>query len=123
LYGYVLNSAKITLASFTLPEAPEGVQDDGETCAKIEVEGPAVDAEGTGTIRGANKRPVDIESFEGSKLNIGEVDSEVAIEATANLAKWWGQPIPFRSLVSSGALVKKADGTWVCFYHRCSLVR
>lgn len=35
---------------------------------------------------------------------------EVTINAT--LTSWWGQQIPFSSIVKSGALVKKSDGSY-----------
>ncbi|PBK85665.1 glycoside hydrolase family 18 protein [Armillaria gallica] len=34
------------------------------------------------------------------------------VKATASLQSWWGQQIPFSTIVSSGALVKNADGTY-----------
>ncbi|KAJ7125147.1 glycoside hydrolase family 18 protein [Mycena epipterygia] len=81
LYGYVFNSTKTTLASFTLPEITEATAESDAGAA------------------------VYVEPLESS-------ESEVSTEATANLTKWWGQAIPFNSLVSSGALVKQADGTY-----------
>ncbi|KAJ7503010.1 glycoside hydrolase family 18 protein [Mycena galericulata] len=84
LYGYVLKSTKTTLSNYTLPETEEGAQ------AKVDVD-PGVDSDkptdSISPIRGANKRP-------------------------ANLTKWWGTEIAFNSLVSTGALVKKVDGTY-----------
>jgi len=32
--------------------------------------------------------------------------------ANADLRSWYGQQIPFNSIVGSGALVKKSDGTY-----------
>ncbi|KAJ7287158.1 glycoside hydrolase [Mycena rebaudengoi] len=85
LYGYVLNSTKTVLTgSFT--------SDEDEAEAAKAVVGPT---------RGGNKRPV-----------FTRPPAEVSTEATANLTGWWGQQIPFSSLLASGALVKKADGTF-----------
>ncbi|KAJ7496881.1 glycoside hydrolase family 18 protein [Mycena latifolia] len=137
LYGYVFKSTNTTLASFTLPEnegeVVEGAEDIGEPTANVEgeaqadegqvveggepnanVEGetPAADSEINNAIRGANKRPVLMQPLESSESEVAELESEVSTEATANLSKWWGQAIPFSSLVSSGALVKKSDGTY-----------
>ncbi|KAF7296006.1 Glycoside hydrolase family 18 protein [Mycena kentingensis (nom. inval.)] len=43
---------------------------------------------------------------------VKDKEEETETQAVANLSKWWGQAIPFNSLVASGALVKKADGTY-----------
>ena len=88
LYGYVLNSTKTVLTgSFKLPDAvPEN-----ETVTD-------------GPIRGANKKPTHfIPPPTPAKVSTAA--------AAANLQSWWGQQIPFSSLVASGALVKNANGT------------
>ncbi|KAJ7772104.1 glycoside hydrolase family 18 protein [Mycena maculata] len=100
LYGYVYNSTKTTLASFTLPEIDESTEDKGDLDAPIDETSP---------IRGANKIPVHAESAEQSA---SELDPEVSTESTANLTAYWGQEIAFNTLVSTGALVKQADGTY-----------
>ncbi|KAJ7099549.1 glycoside hydrolase family 18 protein [Mycena belliarum] len=88
LYGYVLNSTKTVLTgSFTVPST----ESDNKTSA-----GPATD----GPTRGANKRPAHV--VPASKVGT----------TAANLQSWWGQQIPFSSIVSSGALVKQADGSY-----------
>ncbi|KAJ7169103.1 glycoside hydrolase [Mycena crocata] len=92
LYGYVLNSTKTVLTgSFTSPEAVPQSDDK-----------PASGTATNGVIRGANKRP--LQSPSPSKVGTAAV--------AANLQSWWGQQIPFSSIVSSGALVKKANGTY-----------
>lgn len=35
-----------------------------------------------------------------------------SVEASGDLSSWFGQQIPFNSLLASGALVKKSDGTY-----------
>ncbi|KAJ7782639.1 glycoside hydrolase family 18 protein [Mycena metata] len=105
LYGYVFNSTKTTLASFTVPESAEEVQDNEES--DIEAADELQNA-----IRGANKEPVhhDVDTPESSEDALEAPD--VAATATANLSKWFGQAIPFNSLLASGALVKNASGTY-----------
>ncbi|CAK5281690.1 unnamed protein product [Mycena citricolor] len=83
LYGYVYNSSRTMLEGFVDP-AEEG------------------DAPVSNATPGANKK---IERIEQTTSN------PVEIKATANLKPWWGQAIPFNSLLASGALVKKGDGT------------
>ncbi|KAJ6589903.1 glycoside hydrolase family 18 protein [Mycena vulgaris] len=85
LYGYVFNSTKTTLTSFT--------ENDEEADSATGV-----------TMRGANREPVHMEALETPEPEITELEPEVSAEATANLSKC--------SLVSSGALVKKSDGTY-----------
>ncbi|KAJ7188716.1 glycoside hydrolase family 18 protein [Mycena filopes] len=126
LYGYVFNSSKTTLASFALPEAAEGAESSEENDAEAEAaEADAVSVAATAnTIRGANKAsanvdPPALESFldplSGSLVSSEDLEltdgPDVAANA-ANLSKWWGQSIPFNSLLASGALVKHADGTY-----------
>jgi chitinase len=42
----------------------------------------------------------------------GNREEEITAAATANLTGWWGQQIPFKTLVSSGALAKNSSGTY-----------
>ncbi|KAJ7686546.1 glycoside hydrolase family 18 protein [Mycena rosella] len=109
LYGYVFKSTKTALASFALPENGEEAEAAPDPDADIEDEVPADDLEVNDTLHGANKRPAYMESPEAEAA---ELESEVSTEAVANLGKWWGQAIPFNSLVASGALVKNPDGTY-----------
>ncbi|KAJ7030057.1 glycoside hydrolase family 18 protein [Mycena alexandri] len=106
LYGYVFNSTKTTLASFTLPESAEEAED--SKASDITVEDADVEPvdEVESAIRGANKEPVHVDTSESSE------DAPEAATATANLSKWFGQAIPFNSLLASGALVKNANGTY-----------
>ncbi|KAJ6589902.1 glycoside hydrolase family 18 protein [Mycena vulgaris] len=88
LYGYVLKSTKTVLTgSFT---EPDGVSESNA--------GAVTSKE----IRGGNKRPVHVVP----PPNVGTT------AAAANLQSWWGQQIPFSSIVSSGALVKQANGSY-----------
>ncbi|KAJ7668685.1 glycoside hydrolase family 18 protein [Mycena polygramma] len=94
LYGYVLNSTKTTLSgSFTAPDSIPA--SNGKQAPASAVSGP---------IRGANKRP--------PQLPVPKPEVVPGSSATANLQSWWGQQIPFSSLVSSGALVKSSSGTY-----------
>ncbi|KAJ7797708.1 glycoside hydrolase family 18 protein [Mycena olivaceomarginata] len=102
LYGYVYNSSKTTLANFVLPGS------DAELDAEItDISKPAPADQTNSAIRGANKKPVD-----HSESGLAALQSQVSIETTANLSKWWGQQISFKSLVASGALVKNSDGKY-----------
>ncbi|KAJ7072790.1 glycoside hydrolase family 18 protein [Mycena amicta] len=127
LYGYVYRSTKKTLAQFVTPE--EDAVEDAQSDPPAE--------EPIGPIRGGNRRilipadpeqpepeteVVEVETPEDAVLPLGllepqveaeTIDSEdMTIEATANLSKWWGQAIPFNSLLASGALVKNSDGSY-----------
>ncbi|KAF7297935.1 Glycoside hydrolase family 18 protein [Mycena chlorophos] len=134
LYGYVYHSSKTTLAEFAEPT--ESVDDPLSVPAE-----PANEKEGQ--IRGSNRRiaipedaepaadsgePVEIELPEAAVLPDGLIEpqpevkmepepqtneEDVSVETTANLSKWWGQAIPFNSLVASGALVKNSSGSYV----------
>ncbi|KAJ7287157.1 glycoside hydrolase superfamily [Mycena rebaudengoi] len=118
--------AVVKISEYALAETiEETVEEGGDEATPIEE--PPVG----GGIRGANKRPFEpeatSEATEALTVNdpLSEVvhplseiahplseGTEVGAEGTTNLSKWWGQQIPFSSLVSSGALVKKADGTY-----------
>ncbi|KAJ7019323.1 glycoside hydrolase [Mycena alexandri] len=97
LYGYVLDSTKTVLTgSFTSPDSiPDKGKGKGQASASVPTDGP---------VRGANKRP--------SKLPMPTPNTSPSSDATANLQSWWGQQIPFSSIVSSGALVKNSNGTY-----------
>jgi len=88
LYGYVLDSTKMVLTGSFVDPA-----NDFSTAA---AEQP---------IRGANKRPTHVAAAPAA-------DKVGTAAAQTNLQSWWGQQIPFGSLVSSGALVKQSDGTY-----------
>ncbi|KAJ6497662.1 glycoside hydrolase family 18 protein [Mycena sanguinolenta] len=97
LYGYVLNSTNTFLTgSF---KAPDSISKDDTAQTSESV------SESSGPVRGANKRPAQIPV---PKPEVGPGSDA----AQANLQSWWGQQIPFSSLVSSGALVKNSDGTY-----------
>ena len=49
---------------------------------------------------------------EAGTMHASANGEKVVATATANLQKWWGQQIPFKTIVSSGALKRKADGTY-----------
>ncbi|KAJ7668686.1 glycoside hydrolase family 18 protein [Mycena polygramma] len=106
LYGYVFNSTKTTLTSFTSPENEEEDVEDSDR-----FDAPSYETDNT--IRGANRRPAGIpsESDPSDSGSLPVLESDVST-ASANLSKWWGQQISFNSLVSSGALVKNSAGTY-----------
>ncbi|KAJ7072791.1 glycoside hydrolase family 18 protein [Mycena amicta] len=93
LYGYVLDSTKTVLTGSFVDPALEGTS----------TQAPASPV-AANPIRGGNKRPP---THPSGTSKIG-----VVAAANANLQSWWGQQIPFSSLVSSGALVKNADGSY-----------
>jgi chitinase len=39
-------------------------------------------------------------------------DDVATATAPDDLSRWWGKQIPFKSLLASGALKKKSDGTY-----------
>jgi hypothetical protein len=97
-------------------ETEEGDGGSGELDAEPQVESdpdtvPA--GETDNTVRGANKKPVYMDPSEPSELGLLELESQISIESTAILSKWWGQQIPFNSLVSSHVLVKNSEGKCV----------
>ncbi|KAJ3971990.1 glycoside hydrolase family 18 protein [Lentinula raphanica] len=128
LYGYVSNSTKTALTGSlvdpsTLEQALK-TDSNGTTTLKAKpgsharsrmtipvmksTGGQADDGKinggaGTGKGKGKGKKK--------SKLtNGGSIEHDTA--AAANLQGWYGQQIPFSSIVASGALVKNADGTY-----------
>ncbi|KAF7315066.1 Glycoside hydrolase family 18 protein [Mycena indigotica] len=122
LYGYVFRSTKTTLSSFVEldvedppTEIPPGIE-------------PTQDSAPVGPIRGGNRRiivPDDPETEpevpDETPLTetphpldpeVEPTTGETDAQAVANLSKWWGQAIPFNSLLASGALIKKQDGSY-----------
>ncbi|KAF7297934.1 Glycoside hydrolase family 18 protein [Mycena chlorophos] len=90
LYGYVYDSTKTTLSgSFVDPEPQEPTDELGPT-------------------RGSNQRP----TRKTTSVTKRPPTNGKAAAATANLQSWYGQQIPFSSIVSSGALVKQSNGTY-----------
>lgn len=109
----VLSGASLPTENFLILSKTEGKTDedmlflngahprtkDGAVAQSVATESPAAESE----------QPAASASSEASldAQSGGEVTT-----AAANLQKWWGQQIPFKTLVSSGALSKKADGTY-----------
>ncbi|KAF8658413.1 hypothetical protein AX16_001965 [Volvariella volvacea WC 439] len=90
LYGYVSRSSKTILKGSLMPSSDmlilEQTQDAGNET-------------GLNFLNGAHPR--------GKEAPIEEANF-----AAANLTSWWGQQIPFKTLVKSGALMRKPDGTY-----------
>ncbi|KAG7443203.1 glycoside hydrolase family 18 protein [Guyanagaster necrorhizus] len=90
LYGYVSQSSGTVLSGSLMPSSE-----------MVLIQGNEETVDGKARVRkmnflnGAHARPKNQE-----------------VKAMASLQSWWGQQIPFSSLVSSGALVKNADGTY-----------
>ncbi|KAF8628571.1 hypothetical protein AX17_005967 [Amanita inopinata Kibby_2008] len=89
LYGYVSQSSKSHLTGSLLPSSDMALlhreqvtEPDGQLKMHF--------------LNGAHERNKEVK--------------ETAVEA--NLQSWWGKQIPFRSIVSSGALVKGSDGNY-----------
>jgi chitinase len=72
---------------------------------------PVTSSDADGTIA-SSEGPTNGE--EAAKKDQAEKDHReaVTVAATANLTQWWGQQIPFKTLVSSGALAKNSNGTY-----------
>ncbi|KAF5366781.1 hypothetical protein D9758_006469 [Tetrapyrgos nigripes] len=85
LYGYVSNSKKTTLTGSFAPS---------EDMVLIQ----QADTDGKNFLNGAHAR--------------ARVLPVAKQAANADLRGWYGQQIPFSSIVASGALVKKSDGTY-----------
>lgn len=50
--------------------------------------------------------------FKGAHKETLVEDSSNVMRPRLTLASWWGRPVPFRSIVKSGALVKRFDGNY-----------
>ncbi|THU94236.1 glycoside hydrolase family 18 protein [Dendrothele bispora CBS 962.96] len=83
LYGYVSNSTKTKLTGSFAPS---------NDMVLIQKE----DSQGKNFLNGAHPREQTVQQQ----------------AANADLRSWYGQQIPFNSIVASGALVKKSDGTY-----------
>ncbi|KIK66384.1 glycoside hydrolase family 18 protein [Collybiopsis luxurians FD-317 M1] len=95
LYGYVSNSTKTTLTgSFVDPS-----EQDRTT-------GPTQAQPGN---HARVKKPISQLPESGTNKDQNGVQKDAA---NANLQSWYGQQIPFSSIVASGALVKNSDGTY-----------
>ncbi|KAF8900156.1 glycoside hydrolase family 18 protein [Gymnopilus junonius] len=99
LYGYASQSSKTVLSGSFAPSADmlllqkiEEKQEDGTTVVSSFHNGAHAN----------NVRPTSKSTQSGEGVH----------ETAANLTSWWGQQIPFNAIVSSGALVKKSDGTY-----------
>ncbi|TFK29162.1 glycoside hydrolase [Coprinopsis marcescibilis] len=108
LYGWVSQSSKTVLNGAFMPS------DNMVLLTKTE----ATPSDGKGDItflNGAHPRAKDGSIAQSASVNTstaeGDGEGEIVVQA-ADLRKWWGQQIPFKTLVSSGALVKKSDGTY-----------
>ncbi|KAF5380285.1 hypothetical protein D9757_007977 [Collybiopsis confluens] len=98
LYGYVSNSSKTVLTGSFVDPATEP-----------EESGHIGSATGPQPGNHARvKKPI-------SELPVGEDGNKHGVKAAAadaNLQGWYGQQIPFSSIVASGALVKSSSGTY-----------
>jgi chitinase len=114
LYGWVSQSSKTVLNGASLPAETHLILAKTEGNSDEELE----------FLNGAHPRTKDgalaqsaategatpaAPSEEGSSES---VSAKGEVSATANLQQWWGQQIPFKTIVGSGALAKKSDGTY-----------
>ncbi|KAF8890745.1 glycoside hydrolase superfamily [Infundibulicybe gibba] len=90
LYGYVSQSSKTGLTGSLLPSSEMLLLQRSKPEDAVQGE------PGMHFLNGAHARPKELKTA----------------AANANLQSWYGQQIPFSSIVSSGALVKKSDGTY-----------
>ncbi|KAF7421003.1 hypothetical protein PC9H_011522 [Pleurotus ostreatus] len=88
LYGYVSQSTRTGLSGSLMPS---------EDMLLLQEANSPADASKREFLNGAHARPK---------------EQKVSVEASGDLNGWFGQQIPFNSLVASGALVKKSDGTY-----------
>ncbi|KAJ7188715.1 glycoside hydrolase [Mycena filopes] len=103
LYGYVLDSTKTVLTgSFTSPDSIPAANGNG-----LKAQAAASVPTTPGPVRGANKRPAKLPTPTPAPSTGPSGDA-----TAANLQSWWGQQIPFSSIVSSGALVKSSSGAY-----------
>ncbi|KAJ3886018.1 glycoside hydrolase superfamily, partial [Lentinula edodes] len=103
LYGYVSNSTKTALTGSLVDPSPNEDRRNGPNGTSSSVARPGNHARHQRTIPA--KKPAEGKETKGSSNQAGT-------EATANLQSWYGQQIPFGSIVASGALTKNADGTY-----------
>ncbi|KAJ3917264.1 glycoside hydrolase family 18 protein [Lentinula edodes] len=130
LYGYVSNSTKTALTGSLVDASPNEDRRNGPNGTSTNVARPGNHARHQRTIPA--KKPAEGQAGSG-KVN-GNVEkgkkkgatngdagtgketkgssNQAGTEATANLQSWYGQQIPFGSIVASGALTKNADGTY-----------
>lgn len=114
LYGWVSQSSKTVLNGASLPAETHLILTKNEGNSDEELE----------FLNGAHPRTKDgalaqsaatedatpaAATEEGSSES---VSAKGEVSATANLQQWWGQQIPFKTMVASGALAKKSDGTY-----------
>ncbi|KIM81785.1 glycoside hydrolase family 18 protein [Piloderma croceum F 1598] len=86
LYGYVSKSSKTTLSGgYKVPQLDMAVAEDETTKTSNEPH---------------------------SRVKSSAEDIEVEATGSGDLSKWYGQQIPFNSLLASGALKKNSNGTY-----------
>ncbi|KAJ3796868.1 glycoside hydrolase [Lentinula aff. detonsa] len=133
LYGYVSDSTKTALTGSLVDPSLEEArmsEPNGTSGAKpgtharnpktFPVKKPAGGQGGESkahgdVANGKGKKSTTSQSGVGNgtrKETNGSSKPEHSTAATANLQSWYGQQIPFSSIVASGALVKNADGTY-----------
>ncbi|KAJ8483486.1 hypothetical protein ONZ45_g14588 [Pleurotus djamor] len=88
LYGYVSQSTRTNLTGSLLPS---------EDMLLLHQNDEPADSPKRHFLNGAHARPQ---------------ETKVVAEANGDLSGWFGQQIPFNSILASGALVKKSDGTY-----------
>lgn len=117
LYGWVSQSTKTVLTGASLPTENHLILTKSESESDEDMEflngahprskdsavAQSAAAESTAATTGGEQSSLESESV---SAKAGEVTT------TANLQRWWGQQVPFKTLVSSGALAKKSDGTY-----------
>ncbi|KAG6853845.1 hypothetical protein C0991_000839 [Blastosporella zonata] len=105
LYGYVSKSTKTVLTGSSLPSTNmlllkqaklSSIATTGADKEAVDMKQSDEQLQDAHFLNGAHDRPT------GSQISATGI----------SLSSWWGQQIPFSALVESGALVKKADGTY-----------
>ncbi|KAH6912114.1 glycoside hydrolase superfamily [Coprinopsis sp. MPI-PUGE-AT-0042] len=116
LYGWVSKSTKTVLTGASVPSSAMVLLEKSEAKSK---RSDGEEPETEFFLNGAHPRSKDGPLAQSASVAEGEVAETVEaaaakdeIKIQADLRGWWGQQIPFKTLVSSGALKKRSDGNY-----------
>ena len=111
LYGWVSKSTKTVLTGASVPSDHMVLLGASEAKAKSSnVEEPEE------FLNGAHPRtkegPVAQSAGVAENEEVSAAAAKDEVKIQADLRGWWGQQVPFKTLVSSGALKKRSDGNY-----------
>lgn len=123
LYGWVSKSTKTVLTGASVPSSGMVLLEKSETNSKRSAD---EEPEAEFFLNGAHPRSKDGALAQSASVAEGEAEETVSaasapaeaaeakdeVKIQADLRGWWGQQIPFKTLVSSGALKKRSDGNY-----------